>query len=60
MLGVDQLPVRGDVEYAAYTLDQLGLRAELLRDLGRQTGGPGKVVSLNAVLDGDVHVGLPY
>jgi hypothetical protein len=32
----------------------LWLDAELLLDLGRQTGGAGVVVSARAVLDGDV------
>jgi hypothetical protein len=31
----------------------LGCDAELLLDLGRQTGGPGIVASARAVLDGD-------
>src|SRR5687768_14739725 len=59
VFGVDQRAVRGDIEYAAAALDQLGLRAELLRDLGRQTGGPRQVVSALAVLDGDAHRRAP-
>jgi len=32
---------------------------ELTLDLGRQTGGPGFVVSDHAILDADVHGHLP-
>jgi hypothetical protein len=39
-------------EDAVLSLDQLGLDAELLFDLVRQTGGTGSVVSNNTVFDG--------
>src|SRR5262249_4002939 len=55
VLGIDQRTVRRDVEHAVAALDELGLHAELCRDFGRQTGGPGEVVSTDAVLDGDAH-----
>ena len=44
-----------DVKNAAASLDEIDLRAELPLDIGRQPGGPGQVVSLDAVFDGDVH-----
>jgi hypothetical protein len=44
-----------DVEDAAGAAHELGIDAGLLLDLGRQTGGPGKVVSSSAVVDGDLH-----
>ena len=55
MLGKNDGAVGGDVEDAAATLDELGLHSELPGDLGRQTGGPGQVVSDYAVGDGDAH-----
>ena len=58
MLRVDQRAVCRDVEYAGASLDELRLDAELARNIGRQTGGPREVVSLDAVLDRDAHVGL--
>jgi hypothetical protein len=59
VLGVDEGAVCGDVEYAAAALDELGLRAELLGDLGRQTGGLGQVASADAVFDDDPHRQAP-
>jgi len=50
-LGEDQLVVDGDLEDPAGPLDELGLDAQLLLDLLRQTGGAGIVVSDPAVLD---------
>ena len=50
-----QNAVGDDIEHAVGAFDQLRLRLELLRDLGRQTGGPGQVVSTHAVGDGDMH-----
>jgi hypothetical protein len=52
-LGEHQLAVHLDVEDAGGSLDELGLDAELLLDLCRQTGGARKVVSDGAVLDRD-------
>ena len=55
VLGEDQLAIDGHVEDTAVSLHELDFTAELPLDLGRQTGGPGQVVSANAVLDGDGH-----
>jgi hypothetical protein len=55
VLGEDPLPVRHDVEDAVVALDELRLDAEFLLDRGRQTGGPGQVVSAYAVGDRDLH-----
>jgi hypothetical protein len=52
-LGEDQVVGHGDLEDATTATDQIGLDAELLLDLSRQTGGAGVVVSARAVLDGD-------
>ena len=43
------------VENSARTLDELGLDLERLLQCIRQTGGSGKVVSLAAVFDADLH-----
>lgn len=40
MLRVDQLPVDADVENAFVALDELGRDAELVAELGCQTGSP--------------------
>jgi len=56
LLGEDELAVENDVELSAGALDERGVEATRLLDLGRQTGGPGKVVSLHAVGDLEVHV----
>jgi len=55
VLREDQLAVRGDVENPVVALDELGLRAERLLDLGRHTAGLRQVVSAHAVGDGDAH-----
>ena len=55
MLGKKDLAVGGNIEHAATALHELRLHAERLRDLGRQTDGPGLVVSANAVGDRDLH-----
>lgn len=55
VLGIDQLPIHGDIEDAAAALDQLRLDSRSLLDRVRQTGGVGEVVSLHAVCDRDVH-----
>jgi hypothetical protein len=59
ILGEDQLPVGGDIKDAAAAFDELGLDAVGLLDGFRQTGGFGKVVSLHAVLDADLHAHRP-
>ena len=51
----DLLPVNHDVEDAAAPADQFRVESQFRLDLGRQTGGPGEVVSLHAVTDLDVH-----
>jgi hypothetical protein len=50
-----QLAIGCDVENAAAALLELGLDAELLPDLARQTGGAGLVASGGAVSDRDAH-----
>ena len=55
MLRVDQFAVDRDVEDSAATLDQLGLLIESFLKFGHQTGGFGKVVSLAAILDSNLH-----
>jgi hypothetical protein len=54
LLGEEKVVIHGDLEDAATAADELGGDAELLLDLGRQTGGTGVVASTGAVLDGDV------
>jgi hypothetical protein len=54
LLGEEELVVEGDFEAASRTLDELGIEAELLPDLVRQTGGTRVVVSDGAVLDGKI------
>jgi hypothetical protein len=54
LLGEQQVVAHGDLEDATTAADELGCDAELLLDLGRQTGGTGVVASTGAVLDGDV------
>jgi hypothetical protein len=51
----DLCAVHVDVEDAARAFNQLGRNLKLLLDRIRQTGGRGKVVSLRAILDGDIH-----
>ena len=51
LLREDQAAVSDDLEDAAVALDQGRRDAVLLLDLGRQTGGPGQVVSAYAVFD---------
>lgn len=59
VLREEQDVVLMDVEDAGAPLDELGFRAGLLPDPGRQTGGPRKVVSATAVVDGDGHFSSP-
>jgi hypothetical protein len=53
--GEDQRFVGPDFKYAPQTLDQFGIGSKSLFEVGRQTGGPGLVVSGDAVFDGEVH-----
>jgi len=59
VLGVDQRAVRGNVEYTTAALDEFRLHVEFRGDLGRQTGGPGQVISTDAVLYGNAHGKAP-
>ncbi len=54
-LGEDQLTIHHDVEDTSGTPDERRGHSERLLDLGRQTGGPWKVVSNDAVRDGNFH-----
>ncbi len=55
----DRRPVDDDLEATAARRDHLDFDAGMrLTERGRQTGGPGLVVSNDAVFDGDLHVGL--
>ncbi len=56
MLAPQQRSVVLHVEDAAASGNQLTVEAGFLPDLGRQTGGPGIVVSLVAIGDLDLHV----
>jgi hypothetical protein len=58
VLGEHKLAVSRDIEDAAAALAKLGLYAELLLDLARQTGGAGLVASGRAVGDRDSHAVL--
>ena len=55
MFGEEKVAVGVHIENAAAALDERGFVTRRILDLGRQTGGPGEVVSLPAVLDGDFH-----
>jgi len=55
LLREHELPVHADLELAATSAHERGVEAALLLDLGRQTGGPGKIVSSDAVTDLDGH-----
>jgi hypothetical protein len=54
-LGEDEPTVGLHVELAAVALDELGLRACLPFDRGRETRGPGVIASANAVADPNGH-----
>src|SRR5688500_8447353 len=56
LLGEDQLLVRPDLEHAARGRNEANVASRKgLPQLGRQPGGPGLVVSGDAVLDRHVH-----
>ena len=55
-LAVDQLAVDFDVEDSPAALDEFGGDVEFGLDRVRQTGGLRRVVSLYAILNGNVHV----
>jgi hypothetical protein len=54
----DDLTVECDVQLSTTALGERGVEATRLLDLGRQTGGPGQVVSGDAVRDLELHVVL--
>jgi hypothetical protein len=59
LLREDENTIAHDLEDAATALEQLhGGVGVFRRDLGRQTGGPGFIVSDDAVANGDVHAWL--
>ena len=55
MLGEHERIIRPDVEYPAAALDEFGIKPQRCLDPGRQTGGPGQVVSFSAIGNGNVH-----
>jgi hypothetical protein len=58
LLGVDELPVDGDLEDASTGGDEhevVDRMLELFEDLGRQTDGLIEIASNGAVLDADLH-----
>lgn len=57
VLGEDDLAVDAHVELATAAVLERGIDAGLLLDLGRETRGPGFVVSNHAVGDDDLHEG---
>ena len=57
VFGENHLSVHDDIEDPAAAFDEFRLDAGVLLDRIRQTGGLGRVVSLYAILNGNVHVG---
>lgn len=57
VLGEHARTVDEHIEDAAAAFDQVARYTHCLLDLGRQTGGPRKVVSTDAVMDLDLHDG---
>lgn len=55
VFGEDTMVAGEDIEDPATAADQLGVVSKLRFDLGRQTGGPGQVVSDAAVMNDDLH-----
>jgi hypothetical protein len=55
VLREDQFAVRKDIELAAPPGDDEGVNAALLLDLGRETRGPGLIVSHHTIADLDSH-----
>ena len=56
----DQVAVDDNLEDSATTLDEADFHTIFFIQVGRQTGGLWKVVSLYAVLDADIHRWLPF
>lgn len=59
VLRIDESIVHGHIEYSTLTANELHLDSELLLDRSRQTGSSWKVVSNDAILDGDLHLESP-
>lgn len=59
LLREDLPAVNRDDEIAAPALEQFGIGVKFILQLGGQTGRPGKVVSLHAVFNGDMHTESP-
>ena len=55
MPGEDNGSVCLDIKYTSATLNELCLKPQCFIDFGRQTGGPGEVISLSAIGNGNVH-----
>ena len=55
VFGIHLFSVRHDIENAAAALDQLDLGTELFLECGLQPGGTRKIVSADAVCNGDFH-----
>jgi hypothetical protein len=55
VLGINDGVIGSDVEDAVAALAQLGCHPQRFGYGGCQTGGPGQIVSLNAIRDGDFH-----
>jgi hypothetical protein len=60
VLGKDQLAVGFDLENTAAAFDKVHFITGFFFDFGRQTGSPGKVVSLSAVFNGNVRHGFSW
>jgi hypothetical protein len=60
LLGKDQLAVGFDLENTAAASDQFHFDTRFFFDFGRQTGSPGKVVSLYTVFNGNVRHGFSW
>ncbi|GEM_PF-2481179 len=58
MLRVDESAIDLHIENPAAAFDEFGINPGSCFDCVRQTGGFGRVVSLNAVGNADLHVGL--
>lgn len=56
VLAENQLAVDDDIKDAAGALDQRGIDVALVLDRSGQTGRSGKVVSLHAVCNRDLHL----
>lgn len=55
VLGKDQLVIYMNVKDPGISLDENRFKASDLLDCGRQTGGPGEVVSTHAVRNRNFH-----